>query len=85
LKRRLLVLALAGALTAVTGLPLCNAVFHCGCTWILAGADAHCDVHRPGPPDCPPCANWLWGALFFGGMFAGWAALAALVTRPPSS
>jgi hypothetical protein len=73
LKRRLLVLALAGALTALTGLPICDAVFDCGCTWIFAGADAHCDIHRPGPPDCPPCANWLIGAPFFGAIFAAWA------------
>jgi hypothetical protein len=51
LKRRLLVLALAGALTALTGLPICDA----------------------GPPDCPPCANWLIGAPFFGAIFAAWA------------
>jgi hypothetical protein len=73
LKLLLPALALAAALTAVIGLPLCNSIFDCGCTWIFAGADAHCDIHRAGPPDCPLCANWLLGTPFFAGLFAAWA------------
>ena len=86
--RRLLVLALATALTAATGLPLCNAIFDCGCSWIFAGADAHCDIHRAGPPDCPVCANWLYGAPFFAAIWAAWALAlrsASQALRPPSS
>jgi hypothetical protein len=79
--RRVAVLAVAAGLTALTALPLCNAVFDCGCTWAFAGADAHCNVHRPGPPDCPVCAHWAWGAPFFGALFAAWAAAAALALR----
>jgi hypothetical protein len=73
------VLAVATALTALTGLPLCNAVFDCGCTWFFAGGDAHCDIHHPGPPDCPLCAHWVYGAPFFGGLWAAWAAAATAV------
>ena len=80
--RRVAVLAVAAVLTALTGLPLCNAIFDCGCTWVFAGADAHCDVHHPGPPDCPVCTNWLLGAPFFGALFAAWAAAATLALRP---
>ena len=80
LSRRAAVLALAAVLTALTGMPLCAAIFDCGCTWAFAGGDAHCDVHRPGPPDCPICANWVWGALFFGGLGAAWTA-AILVSK----
>ena len=79
--RLLIALALAAALTAVTGLPLCNAVFDCGCTWIFAGGDAHCDIHHPGPPDCPLCASWLYGAPFFGALFAAWALASAKALR----
>jgi hypothetical protein len=81
LKRRLAILAAALALTVLTALPICNAVFHCGCASVFAGSDAHCDVHRAGPPDCPVCADWLLGAPFFFGIFAAWALLAGLVPR----
>jgi hypothetical protein len=73
--------ATALALTALTGLPICDAIFDCGCTWLFAGADAHCDIQRPGPPDCPICANWLIGGPFFAGLLAGWAGLVALGLR----
>jgi len=73
------------ALAAITGLPLCNLLFHCGCTWPLLGGDAHCDVHHAGPPDCPVCTRPAAGAAFSAGLLAGsgtavWGA-AALIGR----
>ena len=38
-------------------IPFCGMAFGCGCTWLWDGAAAHCDIHRPGPPDCPWCAH----------------------------
>jgi hypothetical protein len=70
--RRLVVLVLALAATAFTLLPVCGAVFDCGCTWPMWGGDAHCDIHHPGPPDCPLCANWVVGALASAALFAAW-------------
>jgi hypothetical protein len=51
---------------------LCDAVFDCGCTWMFAGGDTHCDVHVPGPPDCPPCSDVAAGAAFTAVLLAGW-------------
>jgi hypothetical protein len=65
------VLALAAA--ALTFHVLCDAVFDCGCTWIWTEADRHCDVHVPGPPDCPPCSDVAAGALFSAVLLGGWA------------
>lgn len=56
-------LVLAGVVTAVTGHVLCDLVFDCGCTWFFLGADAHCNVHTPAPPNCPPCAQPLLGLV----------------------
>ena len=38
-------------------IPFCGMAFGCGCTWIWDGAAAHCNVFRPGHPDCPWCAH----------------------------
>jgi hypothetical protein len=74
---------LALAATAVLYLPLCGLVFRCGCTFPLLGGAAHCDVHQPGPPDCPLCAGPPLPGLLFGlAVFAlCWAALGALSRR----
>lgn len=54
------------ALTSVSYMPVCDAVFDCGCTWPLMGDWQKCDVHVPGPPDCPVCTS---GELVQGGFF----------------
>lgn len=80
--RRWLPIALAAAaLTALTGHRICDWIFDCGCTWILAGGDAHCDVHTAGPPDCPVCADLGVGATSALALFGGWSALLAGAAR----
>jgi hypothetical protein len=84
--RRRAVLALAAAgLAALVGYPLCDLIFDCGCTWPMLGADAHCDIHHAGPPDCPVCTYPSVGAAFFVALMAGCAAVVwgtdALVSR----
>jgi hypothetical protein len=79
------VFALALAATAFTLLPVCNAVFDCGCTWPMWGAADHCNIHHPGPPDCPLCAHWPIGALGALTLLLLWTGafgLAAAVFRP---
>ena len=71
--RRLAILAVALTATAFTLLPICNALFDCGCTWPMWGAADHCNVHQPGPPDCPLCTNWAAGALAAGTLFVTYA------------
>lgn len=68
MKRRLFLLASCLVATAVVYMPVCDAVFDCGCTWPLLGDWQHCNVHVPGPPDCPICTGGasLQGAFFLG-------------------
>jgi hypothetical protein len=61
--------------------PACNLAFRCGCAWFFAGADARCDIHVPGPPDCPPCANVFAGAAFTAALGLGWLAALRLARR----
>lgn len=89
MRRRVLLALATVALAAVTGYPLCDLVFDCGCTWPLLGADAHCDVHRAGPPDCPVCTRPLVAAAFSAALVAAWgtavwgaAAVLARARRP---
>lgn len=83
--RRLVVVALALGVTAFTLLPICDAIFDCGCTWPMWGADDHCDIRHAGPPDCPVCANWTVGALFTVMVFAAWTGVFGLgATLVPS-
>jgi hypothetical protein len=79
--RRLVVLALALAATAFTLLPICNALFDCGCTWPMWGAATHCNIHHPGPPDCPLCASWLLGGLAAATLFVAWAGLLGVAMK----
>jgi hypothetical protein len=78
-ERRLRRLVLPGlvalALASATAYPLCDLVFDCGCTWPLLGADAHCDVHRAGPPDCPVCTRPAVAVLFSGALLAAWSGI----------
>jgi hypothetical protein len=74
-RRRLLLAVAAIALASVTAYPVCDLLFDCGCTWPLLGADAHCDVHRAGPPDCPVCTRPAVAAAFSAALLAAWGVL----------
>jgi hypothetical protein len=75
---------MAALLTFLTALPICNLIFACGCRFVFAGGEAHCDIHVPGPPDCPVCTVLPVGALFAGTLFACWLALLRLARRVAS-
>jgi len=53
------------AVIAATGLPLCGAMFRCGCS--VTGGSSHCNMHHAdGSPHCPWCAAFgLAPALTF--------------------
>jgi hypothetical protein len=55
MKRALVAAAIACVVTSVVYMPVCNLVFDCGCTWPWLGGVQHCNIHVPGPPDCPLC------------------------------
>jgi hypothetical protein len=49
--------AIAVAMIAIFFLPLCGFLFGCGCRNLWAGGVEHCNIHVPGPPDCPWCSG----------------------------
>ena len=46
---------LGGLLAGPALMPICDLCFDCGCGWPGFGGHSHCDIHTPGPPDCPWC------------------------------
>ena len=50
-------------LTAVLLHNVCDLFYDCGCTWLWAGGDAHCNIHEANGPHCPWCANGLGGLV----------------------
>jgi len=48
--------------TSVFFINYCDLMFQCGCTFLWAGADAHCNIHH-GPKRCPFCAIGWFGQL----------------------
>lgn len=80
-RRRLLVLGLAAALTAITTHRVCDLIYACGCTWAFAGGTAHCNIHAPQPPHCPACSHRGTGALLAFGVFSAWAGVLHVVAR----
>jgi hypothetical protein len=75
------VLAAAAVLAAATGLPICDLLFDCGCTWPLLGAADHCNIHQPRPPHCPICASTPLGLVYAAALLTGWAAVAWLAGK----
>lgn len=58
--------AAAAGFTYLFFINWCDWVYDCGCTFLWAGAAAHCNIHQPGPPDCPWCVRpELAGIAFF--------------------
>lgn len=52
--------------TGVFFINWCHMIYQCGCTFLWAGAEAQCNIHQAGPPDCPWCARMdLAGLAFF--------------------
>ena len=79
--RRLTLAAITLALVALTAHPICNVITGCGCSTLFTGATATCDIHVPGPPDCPVCTNMLIGAAFTAALVAVWGAVVAFAAR----
>jgi hypothetical protein len=78
-------LGVAALAAGATYLPICDALFDCGCRWFFLGGAAHCNIHHAGPPHCPVCADRLVGAAFSAGLYGAWTALVRLAQRllPP--
>ncbi|MBI1896757.1 MAG: hypothetical protein HYS04_09535 [Acidobacteria bacterium] len=63
--RSALLFLVAAAVSLVFLIDFCGWLYGCGCHSLWAGADAHCNIHQPGPPDCPWCAIGVAGSLVF--------------------
>jgi hypothetical protein len=73
------------ALTATLHLPLCGALFRCGCVTPWAGGSEHCNIHAAQGPHCPWCAHTGVGAAAFGVTLAGPVVAYVLVRRRKAS
>ena len=80
-RRRAALAAVTIALVAVTYHPICNLVTGCGCSTIFTGGTDSCDIHVPGPPDCPVCTNVTAGIAFSAAMVAAWGSAVTLAAR----
>ena len=78
-RARVAAFAIAAVFAAVFTIDLCNFMYRCGCTHVWAGADRHCNIHDPEPPNCPWCAI---GASGYAGVMAIIVGGQAAVTLP---
>jgi hypothetical protein len=68
---RVLLLVIGVGFAAALFLDLCDLIFNCGCRALWMGAATECNIHHPGPPDCPWCAAGNWGLVLpFGAIVA---------------
>ena len=79
--RRATLAAITVGVTALTYHAICAAIFDCGCSWIFAGGTVTCDIHVPGPPDCPVCTNVAVGLAFSAALVAAWGAVVGFAAR----
>ena len=49
------ILLIAATVTSLLFINYCDLIFRCGCTWLWAVADAHCNIHAPRGRHCPFC------------------------------
>ena len=55
--------AIVWVATSALTLPMCGAMFSCGCS--LMTAAKYCNIHQPAVPHCPWCVSHTWGAVSF--------------------
>ena len=80
-RRRVVLAAITVAIVSLTYHATCDMVFDCGCSWIFAGGTDTCDIHVPGPPDCPVCTNVAAGIAFSAALLAVWGAVVAFAAH----
>ena len=80
-RRRVVLAAITVAIVSLTYHATCDLVFDCGCSWIFAGGTDTCDIHVPGPPDCPVCTNVAVGIAFTAALLAVWGAVVAFAAH----
>ena len=78
-------LLLVLASTATLHLPLCGALFRCGCVTPWTGGSDHCNIHAAQGPHCPWCAHTGVGTAGFALTLASPVAAYVLVRRRGAS
>ena len=69
--RRLAIFLICAAITGLTLISFCNAIYRCGCAALWNGGDTHCNIHKPAGKHCPFCTHGgaafgVTGAMIFG-------------------
>lgn len=75
------ILLVAATVTCLFYINYCATVFQCGCTWLWAGADAHCNMHATHGKRCPWCSS---GMVIAFGIWAYMVLAQALVSYWPA-
>jgi hypothetical protein len=55
--------AIVWVITSALTLPMCGAMFSCGCSLLMAAK--YCNIHQPRVPHCPWCVSHAWAAVSF--------------------
>ena len=71
----------SAAVTSVFFINLCHLVFRCGCDWLWANADKHCNIHNATGKHCPFCS---FGYEGYAGIFGTLVVVQALVSFLPA-
>lgn len=71
----------AAALTSVFYINVCHLVFRCGCDFLWAAADAHCNIHNSTGKHCPFCS---FGYTGYAGTFGIIIVVQALFSLLPN-
>jgi hypothetical protein len=58
--------AIVWVITSAATLPMCGAMFSCGCSLLTAAK--YCNIHQPGVPHCPWCVSHVWAVVSFAAM-----------------
>jgi len=76
-----IVFVLCAAVTSLFIINFCNWIYACGCTWLWAGGNVHCNIHVQSARHCPWCAI---GTAGFASVFAAIVAAQAAVCMGPA-
>ena len=69
----------SAVITSVFLINFCAMIYGCGCTFLWAGADTHCNIHT-GPKHCPWCSIGMSG---FAGVYLTIIAAQAIAAFGP--
>ena len=75
----LLIFGVSAAISCVFIINLCAVIYQCGCTFVWAGGNQHCNIHQPIGKHCPWCSIGNGGFTAVLGVIVLAQALAAFI------